>query len=241
MSASTGFPAAQYRAGMYYMNGEGTEKNTDKAIRWFKKAILQKHEDASVQLPLLLTALGRDSEAYRWERKVDDWSAGAMCAIGDRCLSGRGVVQDTKLALEWYEKAFAHGLSSAAIKIGDLFAEGADGIDHDVALARKWYLSAAVKNELQAYRQLAELELDEGDLYAAYKWYVMGSKRGCQYCSYRASTACINANEKCYDEAAYQHSLTGNVRVYIRACVCACSYACVGAGVYAYVCLCLSM
>lgn len=49
-------PEAQFHMGMIYFYGEGVEKDTDKAMEWWKKAMRSGHVDAAYRLSELKTS-----------------------------------------------------------------------------------------------------------------------------------------------------------------------------------------
>jgi TPR repeat protein len=46
VAAESGFPAAQHNLAICFLNGEGTNRNEEKALHWFKAAARQGFEDA---------------------------------------------------------------------------------------------------------------------------------------------------------------------------------------------------
>lgn len=49
-------PEAQFHMGMIYFYGEGVEKDIDKAMEWWKKAMRSGHVDAAYRLSELKTS-----------------------------------------------------------------------------------------------------------------------------------------------------------------------------------------
>jgi TPR repeat protein len=64
----------------------------------------------------------------------------------------RGVPQDHKKKLEWYQKAAINGNIDAQYILGTMYDEGID-VPQDYTLAMKWYREAGSKNHAGARKQ----------------------------------------------------------------------------------------
>ncbi len=253
-AARAGFAEAQYKTAVCYLYGIGTEQDTRTGMKWLAKAAIQKHGQACMHLSSVLTAVDHDNKvAYELELMVADSYDDAMISIADRYFLGRGVIESGKHALAWYQKAFDHGRHECALFIGHVLENGANDVKQDLAEARKWYILAAVKNELNAYVKLGDLEWKKNNnAEEALKWFRMGTRRGWHCCSYRGSLLYLSLNEKRHDEAAFELCIVGTspltcACVFVRplacscacACACACTYACTSACACASACACV--
>ncbi|GBC21976.2 kinase-like domain-containing protein [Rhizophagus irregularis DAOM 181602=DAOM 197198] len=52
-AANLGNKIRQYNLAIMYENGDGIEKNIDKAIYWYKQSVKQGHQDAQNKLKML--------------------------------------------------------------------------------------------------------------------------------------------------------------------------------------------
>ena len=85
-------------------------------------------QTAGVDPALLAKANGGDTEA--------------QVALGDKYAAGEGVVQNYKLAAEWYRKAAEAGNVPGEIHLADGYRDGR-GLTRDMAQAAAWYRKAA--------------------------------------------------------------------------------------------------
>ena len=67
--------------------------------------------------------------------------------------NGRGVKQDYKQAMRWYQQAADQGHASAQCKLGDMYAKG-QGVKQDSRQAVRWYREAADQGNAVAREKL---------------------------------------------------------------------------------------
>jgi TPR repeat protein len=77
-------------------------------------------------------------------------------ALGDKYAAGEGVVQNYKLAAEWYRKAAEAGNVPGEIHLADGYRDGR-GLTRDMAQAAAWYRKAADQGDAAAQGTLAML------------------------------------------------------------------------------------
>lgn len=113
-SAEAGEPDGEYGLGTMYMVGEGVERDTAEATRWFEKAAAKKHEGAIRSLATgvangtIKIDEAKQADAVTWLRAAADLGAiDATEALAKAYLNGRwGLPTDKKLAEEYQSKAF---------------------------------------------------------------------------------------------------------------------------------------
>ena len=76
--------------------------------------------------------------------------------VGARYAEGRGVTQDMRTAVAWYEKSADAGLAPAQYRLGSIYEKGL-GVPRDLAKAQDWYKRAADAGNVKAMHNLAVL------------------------------------------------------------------------------------
>lgn len=85
--------------------------------------------------------------------------ASAQYDLAMRCLTGREVIQDEKVAIEWCRKAAAQRHQDAQYFLGECYDKG-KGVIQDEKTAIKWYKKAADQGHAAARQRLLELGED---------------------------------------------------------------------------------
>jgi hypothetical protein len=112
--AEGGEVEAQYRLGVLYASGFGTDRDGQQALAWLHRAAEQNHVAAQLRLGLML-ARGAGvtpdaAQALAWLRKAAEQDdAAAQFNLGLMHAHGIGVTRDRAQAQQWYRKAAAHG------------------------------------------------------------------------------------------------------------------------------------
>ena len=83
----------------------------------------------------------------------------AQCNLGLMYVQGQGVVQDSKEAVYWYQKAADQGFTDAQVSLAWMYHHG-DGVKKDDKEAAKWWSKAVA-----VFRKAA----DQGDAKAQFK------------------------------------------------------------------------
>jgi len=124
--ATRGTRTAQRRLAVLYLDGRGTKRNEQEAVRLFTDAATAGDTDAMFQLADAL-ARGRgtrkdEAGAVRWYEKAGDGGiAAAQYALGQAYERGRlGLKKDKGQAITWYQRAANEGFGDAAKKVRDL-------------------------------------------------------------------------------------------------------------------------
>jgi localization factor PodJL len=99
--------------------------------------------------------------------------------VAVRLAEGRGVNQDLKEAVNWYQRSAARGFAPAQYRLGTLYERGI-GVDADRGRAMAWYRSAAEKGNLKAMHNLAVLNAsaDPANFRVAAHWFAEAAARG---------------------------------------------------------------
>ncbi len=117
--ANDGDPEAQYKVGVMYEKGRGTDKDLAKAFEWYVKAAEQGQFKAAHKLGfsyLRGRGVEQNSElAYKWFKiAADKGYERAQYYLGEMYEHGSGVAQNYDHAIEWYQKAAAGGYQPAS-------------------------------------------------------------------------------------------------------------------------------
>jgi serine/threonine protein kinase len=116
--AESGEAEAQFKLGVMYVSGLGTDRSDVEAVAWLQKAADQNHVAAQLRLGLMLArgagAVKNETQAAAWLRKAADRNdAVAQFNLGLMHAHGLGVTKDIEAARRWYRKAAALGHAGA--------------------------------------------------------------------------------------------------------------------------------
>ncbi len=107
--------------------------------------------------------------------------ASASFEVATRFAEGRGIKQDFKQALFWYQRAANKGLAIAQYRLGTLYERGL-GTPADTAKAKSWYKRSADQGNVKAMHNMAVLSAGNGqsapDYQSASKWFKEAADRG---------------------------------------------------------------
>jgi TPR repeat protein len=146
-AAASGHPAAQWKLGRMYANGDGVTEDDLKAFEYFNQIIAAHADDAptSSQAPFV---------------------ANAFVEVGSYYLTGiqnSAVRPNVDRAREIFTYAASYfGDALAQVNLGSMYLEGIGG-DRDPRQAARWFLLAARKGQIDAQVRLGEL-LTTGEL-----------------------------------------------------------------------------
>ncbi len=105
----------------------------------------------------------------------------AQFEIGARFAEGKGVKQDFKLAVDWYQRSAQQGFVPSQYRLGTLFERGLSG-KADLERASLWYQRAAELGNVKAMHNLAVLGAGRDGTPADYKvaadWFTQAAERG---------------------------------------------------------------
>jgi hypothetical protein len=178
--AETGHAAAQCHLGQSYESGSGVDKDEEKAVIWYKKAVYQSHAPAK---NFLISMAKRGH-------------AGAQCCLGQLYENGSGVVKDHDKSVIWYIKAAEqghdaaqqhlvvlaeHGHAVAQYNLGRMYESGRGVAKNDTEAVR-WYIKAAEQGYDRAQFSLGRMYEDgrgvEENVKEAFRWYREVAEKG---------------------------------------------------------------
>lgn len=153
--AELGDVDAQLELADCLFDGDGIEKNEDKAIELYKAAAEKGNSVAQFELAGIYEEgehiNGRDLEqALFWYREsAKAGYAPAQYALGTLYEDGGMVEKDLSQALHWFNLASGQGDADALKKLGDVFAQGL-GVEADEIKAIDYYRKAAANENIYA-------------------------------------------------------------------------------------------
>lgn len=122
-AAEQGLAAAQYQAGMAWLNGMGTEPDRSMALHWLERAGAQDDIAAQLQLAELYSSAPEADlpRARQWlDRAATLGSAAAQYRLGISYLEGSGGLADTLEAYIWLSLALLNGETRAEPEVAQL-------------------------------------------------------------------------------------------------------------------------
>ncbi|TGX52163.1 hypothetical protein E5A73_15255 [Sphingomonas gei] len=112
--AERGNADAQFNMGQAYKLGRGVAADSKQAEAWYRKAVLQGHEQAEGYYGVTLFENGKRTEAVQWlQRAVSRDDARAQYILGIMLFNGDGVQKDWPRAYALMVRASAAGLDPA--------------------------------------------------------------------------------------------------------------------------------
>ena len=172
--------------GEKYYNGDGVEKDYEKAVEYYEKAAELENAAAQNNLGLCYEnghgVLQDYKEAVKWYRKAaEQGNTVAQYNLGHCYANGIGVPRDYKEAVKWYRKAAEQGDTAAQNNLGGCYANGR-GVPQDYKEAVKWYRKAAEQGDADAWYQLGVCYAHgcgvPQDYEEAVKWYRKAAEQG---------------------------------------------------------------
>lgn len=135
----------QYRLGQMLYQGIGTERDEEKAVRYWHQAAKLGNVNAQYALGKfwLDTGTGDVHQAAVWlEKAADAGNTSAQYVLAKLYLEGRLGEKNAEKAGELFQKAAEQGNGFAAYRLGRLYLEGEE-IPKDMAAAVRWLTEAA--------------------------------------------------------------------------------------------------
>ena len=107
-------------------------------------------------------------------------------------MCGKGVSQDYREAVKWYEKAAEQGDASAQCNLGTVYNLG-QGVSQDYKKAVKWFRKAAEQENAMAQAKLGVM-FEDGrgvpqNYIRAYAWYNLATSHDAEYAELRDDLA----------------------------------------------------
>src|SRR6266542_492698 len=121
-AAEDGHIDVQHNLATLYYNGEGTEKNLEKAFYWYQKTAENGNMNAQYNLALLYengekTEKNLEKAFYWYEKAADNDYEPAMISLALCYKDGNGTGKNLKKAFYWYQKAIANTQSNPKLKL----------------------------------------------------------------------------------------------------------------------------
>lgn len=156
--AETGDAVAQQKLGYKYGTGEGVEKNSTEAAKWFRLAAEQGNTIAQYNLGYMYhMGLGMKknyAEAAMWYRlAAEQGDSSAQNNLGALYADGLGVSQNYTEAVKWYRKAAEQGDASGQFNLGLRYFNG-QGVEQSDTEAVNWFRKAAEQGDTAAKAKL---------------------------------------------------------------------------------------
>lgn len=151
-------PYDQVIVGLSYEAGEGTPKNNEEALKWYKKAVEKGEIKAQVLLDLrseMIQALNQ-SNVKAIQEAAEEGDGRAQAVLGYMYEIGHHVPCDNDTAIKWYQKAADSGNALAQMSVGWAYEDG-ETFEQDYQKAFNWYNMAAQQGSKSAQLQIALL------------------------------------------------------------------------------------
>lgn len=191
-NAGQGF--AQYALGKKYRDGQGVERNIQKAVELFTLAAKQGNSFAAFALGKMY--LSNDASLPRDEATALNWityasergNQFAQCYLGKLLLKGAdGVPQDTNAALRWLRASVDQGNVYAEYALAMAYLKGKI-VPKDALKALELLRHASSQDHQFAQYQLGKMLLQgeeaPKDVTAAVHWLTVSAMHGNQYAQY---------------------------------------------------------
>lgn len=218
--AGQGF--AQYALGKKYRDGQGVERNIQKAVELFTLAAKQGNSFAAFALGKM--CLSNDASLPRDETTALNWityasergNQFAQCYLGKLLLKGAdGIPQDTNAALRWLRASVDQGNVHAEYALAMAYLKG-ESVPKDSLKAMELLKRASSQEHQFAQYQLGKL-LFQGedvpkDVVAAVHWLTASAMHGNQYAQYALGKLYLLGKgvEKDKDSAAKWFQMAAN-------------------------------
>lgn len=191
-NAGQGF--AQYALGKKYRDGQGVERNIQKAVELFTLAAKQGNSFAAFALGKMF--LSNDASLPRDEAAALNWityasergNQFAQCYLGKLLLKGAdGIPQDTNAALRWLRASVDQGNVYAEYALAMAYLKG-KRVPKDALKALELLRHASSQDHQFAQYQLGKMLLQgeeaPKDVTAAVHWLTVSAMHGNQYAQY---------------------------------------------------------
>lgn len=95
-------------------------------------------------------------------RAAADGDASAQFEVAARLAEGKGIDQDFKSAIQWYQRSASHGFAQAQYRLGTHYERGL-GVEKNPSRARVWYMRAAEQGNVKAMHNMAVISTNRTD------------------------------------------------------------------------------
>ncbi|EXX62850.1 Ack1p [Rhizophagus irregularis DAOM 197198w] len=164
---------------MYYENGEGTEKNLEKALYWHQKAAENGFTDSMHNLAIKYYSKGGaeknlEKAIYWYQKAAENGFNGSMHYLAMCYEDVEGTEKNLEKAIYWYQKAAENGFTDSMHNLANRYYSG-EGTEKNLEKAIYWYQKAAENGFTDSMHNLANRyysgEGTEKNLEKAIYWY----------------------------------------------------------------------
>ena len=152
--AEAGDARAQQALAWMYYEGQGRQRDYEKAVFWYLKAANQDNVTAQINLAQMY-AYGKGvpqdfaKAAVWWKKLADQGDSKAQAALAGLYYQGSGVTKDIARALDLWNESARQGIIDAQRNLGLLYGKG-QGVVRDDVQAYAWLNAAAVQTDKTA-------------------------------------------------------------------------------------------
>lgn len=152
---------ARYYLGRLYEEGQGVEKNEEKALNFYRAAAEKENDKAALKLGNAYysgSSVDKNyQEAFKWYSiAAEKGSYPAQYNVGLMYEEASGVKKDYVKAFQFYKKSAEQGYAPAQIALGRMFLNGI-GTPQDYSQSLFWYKLGADQGDFDAQMKLANL------------------------------------------------------------------------------------
>lgn len=161
-AAVAGDRGAQFRIARMLERSDGIARDLPAAAAWYGKSAEQGYVAAALELNRLRHE-GRDIPADEakiaaaLDAEADKGDRGAMRALADMTIYGRGVPRNAARGVELLRRAVAAGSAAAAVDLANLYLRGAPGIEENPKEGFRWMAEAGRRGDITAMRSLGSM------------------------------------------------------------------------------------
>ncbi|MDZ4742386.1 MAG: tetratricopeptide repeat-containing serine protease family protein [Verrucomicrobiota bacterium] len=157
--AEAGFAPAQTSLAMFYLQGNGVDKNPSLAFENFQKAANQGDIQAQVYLAgCYANAIGTpknvEESAVWFKKAADQGNAKAQHYLGTYYMTGTGVKPDINDAIKLFKFAANQGYQQSQFQLAQIYQNG-QGTDKDIKESVKWYKKSAEAGHAESQFKLS--------------------------------------------------------------------------------------
>jgi TPR repeat protein len=162
-----GKPWAQTNLANKYHFGQGVPQSYEETINYLNMAIKQGDPNAMCDLAIMYAqgqgvAKSLEKAAELYALSANQGHATAQYNLGVSYRDGGGVEQSYEKSIELFTLAAEQGHVGAQFNLGAAYYNGDEGVAKSDAMARKWWLKAALQEQEEAIKNLKMLDDQEG-------------------------------------------------------------------------------
>ena len=227
-AANGGITVAKYKLGKMFLNGDGVEKDIEKAVGWLNQATLEENEFAEYALGRLYL---KGEEIEKDTISAEDYllkaasreNKYAAYLLGKEYLSGENFGKDVEKAVEYLKLAAEKDFEPAEYVLGKLYLKGEE-IEKNVVNAEKYLLKAAEHdNKFAEYilgKEYLSGENFPKDVQKAVEYLKRSAEKGFDFAEYELGKIYLFGNDAPKDTEtalAYLKSAAANGNEYAQA------------------------